>query len=87
MTPPVCNELTNHTSLQVKHTFFFTVEELSRLLQEKMSALFSGGGGDSEDDKILEEVTLDGIVKYIETHKCKNIVTMAGAGISTCKSV
>ena len=37
------------------------------------------------EDKILTEPNLDAIIEYIKSGKCKNIVTMAGAGISTCK--
>ncbi|CAH1126649.1 unnamed protein product [Ceutorhynchus assimilis] len=35
----------------------------------------------------LEETTLDGIVDYIDKKKCKNIITMAGAGISTSAGI
>lgn len=37
-------------------------------------------------DQVLDEVNLDGIVKWIKNERCKNIITLAGAGISTCKS-
>lgn len=33
----------------------------------------------------LEELTLNGIAKYLMSDQCNNIITMAGAGISTCK--
>lgn len=36
---------------------------------------------------VLEESTLDGIVKYIKSNNCKNIITMAGAGISTSAGI
>jgi len=35
-------------------------------------------------DSVLNEVSFDGIVEYIKSGKCKKIVTIAGAGISTC---
>lgn len=35
--------------------------------------------------KVLEEVNLDGIVKWMKSEQCQNIITMSGAGISTCK--
>ena len=38
------------------------------------------------EPKKLTAFTLDGVVKYIKDNNCKNIVTMVGAGISTCKS-
>nr|CAD7430035.1 unnamed protein product [Timema monikensis] len=59
------------------------VERIRNYLAEKL-ALFDRS--DREDEvkvKVLDEVTLDGIVKYIKHGKAKNIVTMAGAGIST----
>ena len=34
---------------------------------------------------LLDEMTLAGIAKYIASDKCQKIITMAGAGISTCK--
>lgn len=36
-------------------------------------------------EKVLDEVNLDGIVKWIKSERCKNIITLSGAGISTCK--
>ena len=35
--------------------------------------------------KILNEPTIEGIKNYLDSSKCKNIIVMAGAGISTCK--
>jgi hypothetical protein len=35
--------------------------------------------------QILDDSTLHGVVKYIQEKKCTKIITMAGAGISTCK--
>ncbi|XP_077979200.1 NAD-dependent protein deacetylase sirtuin-2-like [Glandiceps talaboti] len=43
----------------------------------------------SEEDveQVLEDLTLQGIAKYIIDKKCKNIITMAGAGISTSAGI
>lgn len=43
--------------------------------------------GHGETEKVLEEVTVEGVVKYIKSGKCKNIITMAGAGISTSAGI
>lgn len=37
--------------------------------------------------KILNDVSLDGIVEYIKTKTCKNIITLSGAGISTSAGI
>lgn len=37
--------------------------------------------------QVLENVSTDGIVDYIKTKNCTKIITMAGAGISTCKCI
>lgn len=41
----------------------------------------------SKDDQVLEDVNFDGVVKYIKSGKCKNIVVLAGAGISTSAGI
>ena len=33
--------------------------------------------------QILSSLDLDGIVEFMKSDKCQNIITMAGAGIST----
>lgn len=38
-------------------------------------------------DQVLDEVNLDGIVKWIKNERCKNIITLAGAGISTSAGI
>ncbi|XP_044729970.1 NAD-dependent protein deacetylase sirtuin-2 isoform X2 [Chrysoperla carnea] len=36
---------------------------------------------------ILQDVSLDGIASYIKSEKCKNIITLAGAGLSTAAGI
>lgn len=38
-------------------------------------------------EQILEDVSFEGIARYIKSGKCKKIVTMAGAGISTSAGI
>ena len=55
---------------------------------DALHAYFQRALGISDEpppESVLEEVTFEGIAKYIVSDKCQKIVTMAGAGISTCK--
>ncbi|KAK2846899.1 hypothetical protein Q5P01_009898 [Channa striata] len=49
--------------------------------------LFSSTLGLGSDEKVLDELTLDGVAHYIKSGKCKNIVCMVGAGISTSAGI
>ena len=41
----------------------------------------------SDGDKVLETFDLAGIAKYIKQHGCKNVIVMAGAGISVSAGI
>ncbi|KAF7280936.1 sirtuin 2 [Rhynchophorus ferrugineus] len=62
---------------------FNFVSKIQRELEQKL------GLGDDKDDltKVLDDVNLDGIVDYIKKKNCKNIITLAGAGISTAAGI
>ncbi|GLD65654.1 NAD-dependent protein deacetylase sirtuin-2, partial [Lates japonicus] len=49
--------------------------------------LFSSTLGLGSADKVLDELTLDGVARYIKSGKCKNIICMVGAGISTSAGI
>ncbi|KAM9812439.1 NAD-dependent protein deacetylase sirtuin-2 [Syngnathus typhle] len=49
--------------------------------------LFSRNLGFGYPEKILDDLTLEGVAKYILSGKCKNIICMAGAGISTSAGI
>ncbi|KAM6931943.1 NAD-dependent protein deacetylase sirtuin-2 [Lycodopsis pacificus] len=49
--------------------------------------LFSSTLGLGSADKVLDELTLDGVAQYIKSGKCKNIICMVGAGISTSAGI
>uniref|UniRef100_A0A3Q3FSM0 NAD-dependent protein deacetylase n=1 Tax=Labrus bergylta TaxID=56723 RepID=A0A3Q3FSM0_9LABR len=49
--------------------------------------LFSSTLGLGSAEKVLDELTLDGVARYINSGKCKNIVCMVGAGISTSAGI
>lgn len=61
-----------------------TVEALRQYLAEKLGFVDSDKS-DTPKVKVLDDVSLDGVVDYFKTKGCKNVITMAGAGISTCK--
>lgn len=52
------------------------------LMQNKLQDLFSAK---PKPEQLLDEVSYVGIIRFIKDNKCKNIITMAGAGISTCE--
>ncbi|KAK9962748.1 hypothetical protein ABG768_008100 [Culter alburnus] len=52
-----------------------------------LRSLFSRTLGLSPGDKVLDELTLDGVARYILSGKCKNIICMVGAGISTSAGI
>uniref|UniRef100_A0A671V2M2 NAD-dependent protein deacetylase sirtuin-2 n=1 Tax=Sparus aurata TaxID=8175 RepID=A0A671V2M2_SPAAU len=49
--------------------------------------LFSSTLGLGSPDKVLDELTLEGVAQYIKSGKCKNILCMVGAGISTSAGI
>lgn len=59
-----------------------SVDSLRKYLAEKLGI----SDKDEEKIKILDSVSLDGIADYVKNKKCKNVITMAGAGISTCNN-
>ncbi|XP_076837196.1 NAD-dependent protein deacetylase sirtuin-2 [Brachyhypopomus gauderio] len=52
-----------------------------------LRSLFSRTLGLSSADKVLDELTLEGVARYILSGKCKSIICMVGAGISTSAGI
>lgn len=81
------DELATASSASVQtssSTAGLTVESLRQYLAEKLGFVDSEKS-DTPKVKVLDDVSLEGIVNYFKTKGCKNVITMAGAGISTCK--
>lgn len=70
------------TSSEIDESATGNMEALRKYFAEKLG--FSDDETDSKKPKVLNENTIDGVAQYIKDKKCKNIITMAGAGISTC---
>uniref|UniRef100_A0A8B9JF81 NAD-dependent protein deacetylase n=1 Tax=Astyanax mexicanus TaxID=7994 RepID=A0A8B9JF81_ASTMX len=49
--------------------------------------LFSRTLGLSPEEKVLDDLSLEGVARYIQSGKCKNIICMVGAGISTSAGI
>ncbi|KAM8902578.1 NAD-dependent protein deacetylase sirtuin-2 isoform 2-T2 [Spinachia spinachia] len=49
--------------------------------------LFSSSLGLGSADKVLDELTLEGVAEYIKSGRCENIICMVGAGISTSAGI
>jgi len=52
-----------------------------------MTNLFSKLNVSSPKPKVLESNDMEAVVQYIQSEKCKNIIVMAGAGISTSAGI
>uniref|UniRef100_A0A1B6JNI0 NAD-dependent protein deacetylase n=1 Tax=Homalodisca liturata TaxID=320908 RepID=A0A1B6JNI0_9HEMI len=64
-----------------------TVELIRRYIAEKLGFYSEESTDKSEKPKVLDDVSLNGIANLIKEGKCKNIITMAGAGISTSAGI
>ncbi|KAJ8925862.1 hypothetical protein NQ315_009714 [Exocentrus adspersus] len=83
-------ESSPRTSGSSDSTAGMSMEHLRRYLAEKLG-FYDDDDAVTEDEtekvKVLDEVTVDGIINYIKNKNCKNIITMAGAGISTSAGI
>lgn len=64
-----------------------TVDALRLYLARKLGFYTDEEEENRDRVKILDELSLEGIVKYIKDKDCQNIITMAGAGISTAAGI
>ena len=61
------------------------MDQLQQLMARALQLGVGGAGRQEGMQQVLEEVTFQGVARFIRSGKCKNIVTMVGAGISTCE--
>ncbi len=67
-----------------------SLEEILRRLMGGLSLTKKKTEGEKRKEKpeqLLEEVSLDGVAKYVSTGRARKVVTMAGAGISTSAGI
>lgn len=62
------------------------VDSIRRFLAQKLG-FYEPPDLNPPVEKVLDEVTLDGIAKWIKSTRCQNIITLSGAGISTCEYI
>ncbi|CAK1583406.1 unnamed protein product [Parnassius mnemosyne] len=62
------------------------VDSIRRYLAQKLG-FYEPPEAATPVEQVLEEVSLEGIVKWIKSEKCKNIITLSGAGISTAAGI
>ncbi|KAL4708272.1 hypothetical protein ACJJTC_016321 [Scirpophaga incertulas] len=62
------------------------VDSIRRYLAQKLG-FYEPAESSVPVEKVLDEVNLDGIVKWIKSERCKNIITLSGAGISTAAGI
>ncbi|XP_030331013.1 NAD-dependent protein deacetylase sirtuin-2 [Strigops habroptila] len=55
------------------------------LLRNLLSRTLGLGG--EKPEKVLEELTLEGVSRFLQSERCKNVVCMVGAGISTSAGI
>eukprot|EP00072_Mus_musculus_P065942 XP_017167705.1 PREDICTED: NAD-dependent protein deacetylase sirtuin-2 isoform X3 [Mus musculus] len=39
----------------------------------------------SQKERLLDELTLEGVTRYMQSERCRKVICLVGAGISTCK--
>ncbi|XP_033217139.1 NAD-dependent protein deacetylase sirtuin-2 [Belonocnema kinseyi] len=66
------------------------MDKIRKFLSQKLKIFDSTEQSEDEQppaEKVLSDLSLDGIAEYIKSGKCKNIIVMAGAGISTSAGI
>ncbi|GLH00429.1 NAD-dependent protein deacetylase Sirt2 [Gryllus bimaculatus] len=75
-----------HTSESSDDEGGSTIEMLRRYMVQKLG-LHENDDAEERKPKILDDVSIHGVINFIKDGKCKKIITMAGAGISTSSGI
>ncbi|XP_045776916.1 NAD-dependent protein deacetylase sirtuin-2-like [Maniola jurtina] len=62
------------------------VDSIRRYLAQKLG-FYEPSEPPAQVDKVLDEVNLDGVVKWMKNSRCQNVITLSGAGISTSAGI
>ena len=66
----------------IRQMIWLAAECLANLFKRQLGL---GTESKGEVEKVLTKPDFDSVVEYMKSDRCKNIITLAGAGISTCK--
>ncbi|XP_076179616.1 sirtuin 2 isoform X2 [Ptiloglossa arizonensis] len=81
------NEETAHSSSEPEEVEDFNMDKICKYLAQKLRLSDSSDYNEHSQQKVLRELSLDGIVEYIKENENLKIITMAGAGISTSAGI
>lgn len=79
------NEDTADSSSEQEAAAISDMERICKYFAQKLRLLDGSSHGEQSRQKVLRELSIDGIVDYIKENENCKIITMAGAGISTCE--
>ncbi|XP_026675186.1 NAD-dependent protein deacetylase sirtuin-2 isoform X2 [Ceratina calcarata] len=81
------NEEATNSSSEQEEVEDSDMEKIRKYLAQKLRLVESSDYDEQSQQKVLREVSIDGIVDYIKQNENCKIVTMAGAGISTSAGI
>lgn len=79
------NEEAANSSSEQEEVEEFGMEKIRKYLTQKLKLFDSSSYDEQSQQKVLRELSIDGIIDYIKENENCKIITMAGAGISTCE--
>ncbi|XP_017767390.1 PREDICTED: NAD-dependent protein deacetylase sirtuin-2 isoform X2 [Eufriesea mexicana] len=81
------NEEAANSSSEQEEVEEFGMEKIRKYLTQKLKLFDSSNYDEQSQQKVLRELSIDGIIEYIKENENCKIITMAGAGISTSAGI
>lgn len=78
------NEEAANSSSEQEEVEHSEMEKIRKYLAQMLRLSDSSNYDEQSQQKVLRELSIDGVVDYIKENENCKIITMAGAGISTC---